>query len=193
MQLAVYFWPGYHENMRWGWDERGWDGWMASQAPWTRVWASSGSWWWTGEPGMLQSMGSQRVRHDWATELNWPWEIQREGPWSGLPIPVESLEPSRTPWPKAVLRAFWDEPVNMENFLYRKFHQLLQWFYHSTVFEEKIFKCERKEPSKWKQLWKGYSNFIWRVCYHLTHAHGLFESDRNCHINLCNTNFVNNN
>ena len=36
-----------------------------------RVWASSGSWWWTGKPGVLQSMGSQRVRHDWATELNW--------------------------------------------------------------------------------------------------------------------------
>ena len=131
---------------------------------------------------------------DTTERLNWTdHEKYREGPWSGLPIPVESLEPSRTPWPKAVLRAFWDEPVNMENFLYRKFHQLLQWFYHSTVFEEKIFKCERKEPSKWKQLWKGYSNFIWRVCYHLTHAHGLFESDRNCHINLCNTNFVNNN
>ena len=38
---------------------------------WTWVWVSSGSWWWTGKPGMLQSMGSQRVGHDWATELNW--------------------------------------------------------------------------------------------------------------------------
>ena len=49
----------------------GWDGWMASSTQWTGVWASSGSWWWTGRPGMLQSMGSQRVAHDWATELNW--------------------------------------------------------------------------------------------------------------------------
>ena len=48
-----------------------WDGWMASPTLRTWVWASSGSWWWTGEPGLLQSMGSQRVRHDWATELNW--------------------------------------------------------------------------------------------------------------------------
>ena len=48
---------------------RWWDGWMASPTRWTWVWASSGSWWWTGRPGMLQSMGSQRVRHDWATEL----------------------------------------------------------------------------------------------------------------------------
>ena len=52
-------------------DNRGWDGWMASLTRWTWVWASSGSWWWTGRPGMLQSMGSYRVRHDWATELNW--------------------------------------------------------------------------------------------------------------------------
>ena len=51
-------------------DDRGWDGWMASPTRWTWVWASSGSWWWTGKPVVLQSMGLQRVRHDWATELN---------------------------------------------------------------------------------------------------------------------------
>ena len=54
-----------------GGDDRGWDGWMASLTQWTRVWVSSGSWWWTGKPRMLQSMGLQRVGHDWATELNW--------------------------------------------------------------------------------------------------------------------------
>ena len=52
-------------------DDRGWDGWMASLTRWTWVWVNSGSWWWTGRPGMLQFMGSQRVGHDWATELNW--------------------------------------------------------------------------------------------------------------------------
>ena len=52
-------------------DDRGWDGWMASPTPWTWVWVNSGSWWWTGRPGVLWFMGSQRVRHDWATELNW--------------------------------------------------------------------------------------------------------------------------
>ena len=52
-------------------DERGCHGWMASLTQWTCVWASSRSWWWTGRPGVLQSMGSQRVGHDWATELNW--------------------------------------------------------------------------------------------------------------------------
>ena len=50
-------------------DDRGWDGWMVSLTQWTWVWASSGSWWWTGKPGVLQFMGSQRVGHDWVTEL----------------------------------------------------------------------------------------------------------------------------
>ena len=54
-----------------GGDDRGWDGWMASLTRWTWVWLNSGSWWWTGRPGVLRFMGSQRVRHDWATELNW--------------------------------------------------------------------------------------------------------------------------
>ena len=53
-----------------GYDRR-WDGWMASLTLWTWVWVSSGSWWWTGMPGVLQSMRSQRVGHDWATELNY--------------------------------------------------------------------------------------------------------------------------
>ena len=52
-------------------DARGWDGWMASPTRWTWVWVNSGSWWWTGWPGMLGFMGSQRVRPEWETELNW--------------------------------------------------------------------------------------------------------------------------
>ena len=47
---------------------RGWDGWMASLTPWAWVWANSKRWWRTGKSGVLQSMGSQRVRHDWVTE-----------------------------------------------------------------------------------------------------------------------------
>ena len=51
-------------------DDRGWDGWMASPTQWKCVWVNSRSWWWTGRPDVLQSMGSQRVGHDWATELH---------------------------------------------------------------------------------------------------------------------------
>ena len=52
-------------------NDRGWDGWMASLTRWMWVWVNSMSWWWAGRPGVLWFMGSQRVGHDWATELNW--------------------------------------------------------------------------------------------------------------------------
>ena len=63
-------------------DDRGWNGWMASLTWWTWVWVSSGSWWWIGKPGMLQSMGSQKhdmgiQGHDWATEVNWTEKLLR--------------------------------------------------------------------------------------------------------------------
>ena len=59
-------------------DDRGWDSWMASLTRWMWVWVNSGSWWWTGRPGVLQLMGSQKVGHDWATELNWSKEISKK-------------------------------------------------------------------------------------------------------------------
>ena len=73
-------WRMTHWKRPWCWeglrvggeeDNRGWDGWMASPTRWTWVWVSSRSWWWTGKPGMLQSMVLQRNRHDWGTGLNW--------------------------------------------------------------------------------------------------------------------------
>ena len=69
-----------HWKRRWWWgrlkagregDDRGWDGFMASPTWWTRVWASTWSWWLTGKCDVLQFMGSQKIIHDWATELNW--------------------------------------------------------------------------------------------------------------------------
>ena len=64
-----------HWKRPWCWErlkareryDRGWDGWTASPTQWIWVWASSESWWWTGKPGMLQSMGAQRVGHNWTT------------------------------------------------------------------------------------------------------------------------------
>ena len=67
----------------WGQEEKGttgWDGWMASQNLWTWVWVKSGSWWWTGRPGVLRFMRLQIVRHDWATELN--WSTSRDVTWN---------------------------------------------------------------------------------------------------------------
>ena len=74
--LATWYEELTHLRRPWSWerlraggegDDRGWDGWMASPTQWTWVWVDSGRWWWTGRPGM----GLQRVRHDWAPELNW--------------------------------------------------------------------------------------------------------------------------
>ena len=52
-------------------DDRRRDGWMASPTQWTWVWVDSGSWWWTGRPGVLLFIRSQRVGRDWVTQLNW--------------------------------------------------------------------------------------------------------------------------
>ena len=78
----------YWERLKAGGEgnDRGWDAWMASPTPWTWVWASSESWWWTGRPGVLQSMGSQRPGLDWATELNREiWVL-----WFATSVPVQS-------------------------------------------------------------------------------------------------------
>ena len=71
-------------------DDKRWDGWMASPTQWTWIWVNSGSWWWTGRPGMLQPFGSWRVGHDWATDLNWKIKLlnvkdpENEKPWKVL-------------------------------------------------------------------------------------------------------------
>ena len=58
--------------------QRGWDGWVASPTQWAWVWVNSGSWRWTGRPGVMWFMGLQRVSHDWKTELNWTERLQEK-------------------------------------------------------------------------------------------------------------------
>ena len=79
-------------------DNRGWDGWMASPTRWAWVWVNSRSWWWTRRPGVLRFMGSQRVGHNWATELTWTDKLhlfslreQKKSRFSGL----TTLDPQR--------------------------------------------------------------------------------------------------
>ena len=72
--------------------DRGWDGWMASPTRWTWVWVNSGSWWWTGRPGVLRFMGSQKIGHDWGTELNWLNSLYFLQ-WCYLWLHLEILEP----------------------------------------------------------------------------------------------------
>ena len=79
-------------------DDRRWYGWMVSLIQWTWVWVDSGSWWWTGRPGVLQFMELQRVRHDWATELNWIYKRIK-------------LDPCISPLRKINLE--WNEDLNV--------------------------------------------------------------------------------
>ena len=77
-------------------DNRGWDGWMASPTRWTWVWVNSGSWWWTGRPGVLQFMRSQSWTRlsDW-TELNWYWSGLSYPPPGDLPdLGIEPVSPT---------------------------------------------------------------------------------------------------
>ena len=78
--LATWCEERTHLKRSWCWEglgaggegaDRGWDGWMASRTRWRWVWVNCGRWWWTRRPGVLRFMASQRVWHDWATELNW--------------------------------------------------------------------------------------------------------------------------
>ena len=86
-------------------DGRGWDGWMASPTRWTWVWVNSGSWWWTGRPGVLQFMGSQRVGQGWETELNWNediplnWRHSMKTPWTLLFLKISCQRHSQTEQP----------------------------------------------------------------------------------------------
>ena len=89
-------------------DNRAWDGWMVSLTRWTWVWVNSGSWWWTGRPGVLRFMGSWRVGHDWATELNRSLIIQDEFPgWLRVKNPPVMQKTQET----QVLSLGWEDPL----------------------------------------------------------------------------------
>ena len=72
-----------------GWQRMRWLDGITNSCTW--VWVSSGSWWWTGYSGVLQSMGSQRVGHDWATELNWNHKIKFRTYYTNFPTPSSTF------------------------------------------------------------------------------------------------------
>ena len=110
-------------------DDKGWGGWMASPTRWTWVWVNCRSWWRTGSPGVLWFMGSQRVGHDWATELNWTflnlsrlsnssswWDICSCRTTNNAIVFVEHIECIQcvypVPWkPKSICCLWWKEYV----------------------------------------------------------------------------------
>ena len=82
---------------------------MASLTQWTWVWVNSGSWWWTGRPGLLQFMGLQRVGHDWATELNWETFTFRGTLHTQGPKECKPLLPSRNSFWVSNWKIIWKQ------------------------------------------------------------------------------------
>ena len=127
-------------------DGRGWDGLMASLTHWTWVWARSLSWWWTGKSGMLQSLGSQKVGHDWAIELNWTDLL------SFKIIYFKTIKVWRKSWqPVKVcfLLLFWDSFV--------KLPCLLRYKYKSLKLAKNIFDYSVSVTSHIKMNWSHIS------------------------------------
>ena len=110
--------------------------WLDSINRWTWVWVNSRSWWWTGRPGVLQFTGSQRVGHDWVTELNWTeWSTVRCSVMSDSLWPHE-LQYTRLPGPSLSLR------------FYSNLCPLSQWCYQTILsFVAPFSSCPQSFPS----------------------------------------------
>ena len=108
-------------------DDRGWDGWMASLTWWTWVWVSSGSWWWTGKSGVLQSMRSQRVGHNWATGLN-PLEEHSSSP--------QLTSASSSCW--LCIWKFWG-PSWKNYYSFLQSHPCLSWLGYNSLWSQPQF------------------------------------------------------
>ena len=157
-------------------DNRGWDGWMASLIWWTWVWVSSGSWWWTGKPGVLQSMGLQRVRHDWVnwTELDWT-----------IIFKIKMLSKVITPWLNFCLILLWIKGVGItcspgifncisgyrkDEFWAQRVSDLLWWTWRSLVSlvaqmaiqKTQVLSLGQKHPLK-KGIATHSSILAWRI------------------------------
>ena len=131
-------------------DDRGWDGWMASLSRWTWVWVNSGSWWWTGRPGMLRFMGLQRVGHDWATELNWNESIWAMNPWN-LSLRFR---------PKSLFSAAWPQEESCFVCFKPDFERWEMWWWGLHLAEQmpwaEVFRtCNRVVESNAKWLLVG--------------------------------------
>jgi len=131
-------------------DNRGWDSWMASPTQWTWVWVDSRSWWWTGRPGVLRFMGLQRVRGNWATELNFAFHFLSfhvSFKWTVLYHSVFSIYLEKTEW--------WKKCI---------LFPLFSWLSHS-IFEIPKYNVNlyfypaiEKVPETWNTLTTSFSS-----------------------------------
>jgi len=133
-------------------DDRGWDGWMASLTRWMWVSVNSGSWWWTGSPGMLRFMGPQRVGHDWVTKLNWTLYFTTESQcllhtavlfhfsvFLVLLLPIFLT----APWLPDLISALWD-----------------QHYFYLQYYPPFLLKLSSIPPHFWYFPWLTWAEFI---------------------------------
>ena len=147
-------------------DNRGWDGWMASLTQWTWVWINSRSWWRTGRPGVLRSMGSQRVRHDWATELTDSLlRLWLQYAWSS---PATLVYYKLLIWSTSISPFFWEYHLDFlwgTTFSFRDGHishrDLTSHYINSSFKSQWWVECGQGiSPSKEIQPWISYLNYI---------------------------------
>ena len=134
-------------------DNRRWDGWMASQTRWTWVWVNSGRWWWTGRPGVLRFMGSQRVGHDWATELNWRGRFQKEAAKAkvcGQEI-IKFVQGTARTWSRGMVESSEKHNYQGGSYFYLSKNTYKEMTQILSLFSSSIFKCL---VIKLKQLWQ---------------------------------------
>ena len=155
--------PGKIEEGREG-DDRGWDGWMASLTRWTWVWVSSGRRWRKGKPGKLQSMGCQRVGHDWVTELNW-LTSGRMGNCQAILLedPIVTFPVSNSLYPAALIPSLPEEILYNPQRLWRLF-TWVDWICQINLWAMLIGTCfgRRSNEEKWKAKEKKKDISIWR-------------------------------
>ena len=129
-------------------DDRGWVGKMVSPTRWTWVWASSGSWWWTGKPGVLQSVGLQRVRHNWVTKLNWDafesWAIKKVEDWR-----IDAFE--LWYW-RILLRVPWTARRSNQSIL-KEIHREYSLKDGCWSWSSNTLATWWEEPTHWKRPW----------------------------------------
>ena len=149
-------------------DGRGWNGWMASPTRWTWVWVNSGSWWWTGRPRVLWFMGSQRVGHDWVTELNWT-----EGILSRCEVLVKYLivylEGFEEKWEELKWNYKIQRKIN-----WKKKEKNLVWDSLLTALEKLIFEPIYNIPLSF-DLFVCYS--LWGMNLSLCFCHCFFDTE----------------
>ena len=125
---------------------------MASPTRWTWVWVDSGSWWWTGRPGVLRFMGLQRVGHDWATELNWTvmnMHNVKEGSWYFIRNKTQ-----RVPFFSPLLNKYLAVP-DQEGRVGRSWAQLLLWAHqdYSYMRNDYLWEWPEDEHSRFSAAW----------------------------------------